>query len=197
MKQKKSTLILYAVSAVILAACAQPQMTAKESWRAQSDIADFTADGRLAVKADGKGSYANFDWSYQNPVQTISINTPLGSTLGQLCQDSLGVLAVDRDGKIYQADTPQALSRQLLGFELPVQYLHVWANGQWVKNAPYQLLDDGRLQQFEWTVSRLLNEDGSPRILLLESPKLTLRLVFDQMRQLKVANPSQQCAARG
>ncbi|MCS4532861.1 lipoprotein insertase outer membrane protein LolB [Neisseria montereyensis] len=196
MKQRKSTFISYVISAVILAACAQPKMTAKESWHAQTDIADFNADGRLAVQADGKGSYANFDWSYQNQVQTININTPLGSTLGQLCQDSQGVLAIDGKGKIYHADTPQALSRQLLGFELPVQYLHVWANGQWVKNAPYRLLDDGRLQQFEWTVSRLLNEDGSPRILLLESPKLTLRLVFDQMQQLTAVNAPNQCAAR-
>ena len=77
---------------------------------------DFSADGRLAVKVEGKGSYANFDWTYQNAVQTIDVNTPLGNTVGQLCQDSEGVLAVDSKGKVYQAETAEELSRQLLGF---------------------------------------------------------------------------------
>ena len=181
---------------IILAACAQPQRADKESWRAQSDIPDFTADGRLAVKVNDKGSYANFDWTYQNQVQTINVNTPLGNTVGQLCQDKQGVLAVDGKGKKYYADTPQALSEQLLGFALPVQYLHVWANGQWVANAPYQLLPDGRLQQFEWTVTRSLNADGTPKVLLLESSKLTLRLVFDQMAFARDSGAAAQCAAR-
>lgn len=183
-------------AAVLLAACAQPQMPQQESWHAQTNIADFVADGRLAVKVNEKGSYANFDWTYQNQVQTINVNTPLGNTLGQLCQDSRGVLAVDNKGKVYQAGTAQELSERLLGYSLPVQYLHVWANGQWVKNAPYQLLSDSRLQQFEWTISRTLKSDGSPRTLLLESSKLTLRLVFDQMSPAKDGNAPKQCAAR-
>ncbi|WP_373698534.1 lipoprotein insertase outer membrane protein LolB [Neisseria dentiae] len=196
MKNKHTKFILCSAAALLLAACAQPRLADKESWRAQTDIGDFAADGRLAVKVNEKGSYANFDWTYQNQVQTINVNTPLGNTLGQLCQDSIGVLAVDSKGKKYQATTAQELSEQLLGFPMPVQYLHIWANGQWVKNAPYQLLPDGRLQQFEWTISRSMNENGTPRILLLESPKLTLRLVFDQMEKTKDANAPAQCAAR-
>ncbi|UOO83255.1 outer membrane lipoprotein LolB [Uruburuella testudinis] len=173
-------------------------MAGSESWQPQADMADFAAQGRLAVKMNEKGSYANFDWTYQNNVQTINVNTPLGNTLGQLCQDRRGVLAVDSKGQVYQAGSAEALSEQLLGFALPVQYLNVWANGQWVRNAPHQVLPDGRLQQFEWTISRTLKADGSPRILLLESPKLSLRLVFDQMAATAVDTAApEQCAARG
>ncbi|MDO4640581.1 MAG: outer membrane lipoprotein LolB [Neisseria sp.] len=167
-------------------------------WQEQGALQDFNADGRLAVKVNGKGSYANFDWTYQNGVQTIDVNTPLGSTVGQLCQDKEGVLAVDGNGKVFTAATPQALSEQLLGYELPVQYLNVWAAGQWVKGEPHQITEDGRLQQFNWTITRQLNENGTPRILVLESSKLTLRLVFDHMQQVASGNnPSvTQCAAR-
>lgn len=196
MKYNRFKPILPVAALLMLAACAQPHMAGKESWRAQTDIPDFAADGRLAVKMNEKGSYANFDWTYQNQVQTIDVNTPLGNTIGQLCQDRQGVLAVDSKGKKYQAATPQQLSEQLLGFALPVQYLHVWANGQWVANAPYQLLPDGRLQQFEWTITRSLNRDGTPKILLLESSRLTLRLVFDQMEYARNADAATQCAAR-
>lgn len=196
MKTNHAKWMVCAIAALLLAACAQPRLAGQDSWRAQTEIDGFTAEGRLAVKANEKGSYANFDWQYQNQVQTINVNTPLGNTVGQLCQDALGVLAVDSKGRKYQAATAQALSEQLLGFDLPVQYLHIWANGQWVKGVPHRILHDGRLQQFEWTVSRSLNENGTPRTLLLESPKLSLRLVFDQMEKAKDTAASAQCAAR-
>ena len=63
---------LFALSAaVLLAACAQPRMATSDSWREQTEMPDFTADGRLAVKVNEKGSYANFDWTHQNQVQTM------------------------------------------------------------------------------------------------------------------------------
>lgn len=181
-----------------LTGCAQPQVSqpALTDWTAAQDTDDFTADGRLAVKVEEKGSYANFDWSYQNQVQTINVNTPLGNTVGQLCQDSQGVLAVDSKGRMYQADNAQQLSQQLLGFELPVQYLHIWANGKRVQNAPYQVLSDGRLQQFDWIISRSVNTDGQTRVLLLESAKLSIRLVFDELNPHPDASQQTQCAAR-
>ena len=183
---------------VILAACAQPVAPTQNitQWHEESDLRDFNADGRLAVKMNDKGSYANFDWTYQSSVQTINVNTPIGTTLGQLCQDSKGVLAVDSKGKTYQAKTAEELSGLLLGFSLPVQYLSVWAQGQWAKNAPHQILPDGRLQQFEWTVSRTLDGNGKVKVLLLENPKLTLRLAFSNMDWNSNPNAPKQCEAR-
>ena len=55
---------------LLLAACAQPNLPQQNSWQAAEQVQDFSADGRLAVKVEGKGSYANFDWTYQNAVQT-------------------------------------------------------------------------------------------------------------------------------
>ena len=181
---------------LLLAACAQPNFPQQNSWQAAEQVQDFSADGRLAVKVEGKGSYANFDWTYQNAVQTIDVNTPLGSTVGRLCQDSEGVLAVDSKGKVYQAETAEELSRQLLGFALPVQYLHIWADGKRVANAPYRLLPDGRLEQFNWTITRSTNSEGKPKILQLENAKLNVRLVFDEVNHEPAASDQTQCAAR-
>ena len=105
----KFKLWLSAAAVTVLAACSQPKLPEQADWSESVQVPDFTADGRLSVKVEEKGSYANFDWTYQNQVQTISINTPLGSTLGQLCQDGEGVLAVDSKGKKYQAPTAAGL----------------------------------------------------------------------------------------
>ena len=197
MNSSKYKFLTVMSAALILAACSTvaPRMG---DWREQGSVEDFNADGRMAVKMNDKGSYANFDWTYQNGVQTIDVNTPLGSTVGQLCQDSRGVLAVNSNGEVFEAGSAQELSERLLGYALPVQYLNVWSQGQWVKGVPHQIDPQGRLQQFEWTISRSLKPDGSPRELLVESPRLTLRLIFDTVQKLPAdAAAPQQCAARG
>ena len=145
---KQTNILSAAALTLLITACARPELPQQNGWQPAETVNDFSAEGRIAVKLEGKGSYANFDWTYQNQVQTININTPLGSTVGQLCQDNQGVLAVDNKGRTYEAATAQELSNRLLGFELPIQYLHIWASGKRVAGAPYQLLPDSRLQQF-------------------------------------------------
>ena len=197
MNSSKYKFLTVMSAALILAACSTvaPRMG---DWREQGRVEDFNADGLIAVKMNDKGTYANFDWTYQNGVQTIDVNTPLGSTVGQLCQDSRGVLAVNSNGEVFEAGSAQELSERLLGYALPVQYLNVWSQGQWVKGVPHQIDPQGRLQQFEWTISRSLKPDGSPRELLLESSRLTLRLIFDTVQKLPAdAAAPQQCVARG
>lgn len=193
---KQTNILSAAVLTLLITACAHPDLTQQNGWQPAETVNDFSAEGRIAVKLEGKGSYANFDWTYQNQVQTININTPIGSTVGQLCQDNQGVLAVDNKGRTYEAATAQELSNRLLGFELPIQYLHIWASGKRVADAPYQLLPDSRLQQFGWTISRTLNSNSKPKTLLLESPKLTLRLAFDNLDDHPEGNTQTQCAAR-
>nr|UOP05705.1 outer membrane lipoprotein LolB [Conchiformibius kuhniae] len=150
------------------------------------------------MQIKGKGSYANFDWTRENGVETIDVNTPIGTTVGQLCQDAEGVLAVDAKGKTYRADTPAELARQLLGYELPLQHLAVWANGEWAKDVAHELLPDGALKQSGWTIRRTLREDGLPHTLLLENGEMTVRLVFSESRR-EAGLPETQgrCEARG
>lgn len=194
--QSNSKSCIPVLLAGLLAACAQPDTPHQDTWPADEITPDFTAEGRLAVKVEEKGSYANFDWIYQNQVQTINVNTPLGNTVGRLCEDGKGVVAVDSKGQVYQAETASELSNSLLGFNLPVQYLHIWANGKRVTNAPYQVLSDGRLQQFDWNIRRSVSAEGMPRLLLLENPKFSIRLVFDEFDPNPPASSQTQCAGR-
>lgn len=188
--------IMLSGSLLLLTACANNIATPSQ-WQAQRHEPNFDASGRLGVKIEEKGSYANFDWSRQNGVETIDINTPLGNTLGQLCRDADGVLALDSNGKRYTADTPAALSQQLLGYHLPIEHLAVWANGEWVRDAEHSFTADGKLQQLGWRISRELNENGTTKVLLLENKELTVRMVFTEMQHTE-HNPTSpnRCAAR-
>ena len=192
--------IFPALAAALLAACTSMntpvQTQAQQKWREQQTENPFEANGRIGIKMQQTGHNASFDWTRQNQVETLDINTPLGNTVGQLCRDKTGVIATDYKGRQYTADTPEALSRQLLGYPLPLQHLRVWANGEWVKDIPHQFGTEGQLQQLGWQIRREANEDGSARILQLENGQLTLRMVFTQYQTIAhdSSRPSQ-CAA--
>ena len=181
---------------LLLTACAQLSQNNENLWQPSEYISSFAAEGRLAVKAEGKGSYANFDWTYQPPVETININTPLGSTLGQLCQDKDGALAVDAKGNVYQAESAEELSRQLIGFNLPIQYLHIWADGRRVARAPYRIRSDGILEQYGWAVGRTADSGGQVRTLQLNNGNLNIRLVFTEIGMPSETETQEQCAVR-
>ncbi|OAM27176.1 MULTISPECIES: outer membrane lipoprotein LolB [Eikenella] len=172
------------LAALLLAACTTTgtQMPA-EGWREDAPTPQFEASGRMGVKENERGSYANFDWLRTAALQLFEVKTPLGNSVGRLCQDSRGVEAVASNGQVYRAASTAELSQQLLGYDLPVAYLDRWANGLRVPGEPYSILPDGRLQQMGWRIQRNLDENGQVRLLHMERSGLSLRLIFDRFGQ--------------
>ena len=73
----------------------------------------------------------------------------------------------------------------------------MWANGEWVNGQPHRIETDGTLVQAGWRIRRSLNEDGSPRVLVLDNGQLNLRLVFsDSSREHGRADTQGRCRAR-
>lgn len=171
---------------LLLSACAGipvSQEQTEPTWHAAKagSVQSFDASGRLAVKNEGKGSYANFSWQNLDGLQIIAVTTPLGNEVGSLCQDQNGVSARNSRGKTFRANNIAELSQQLLGFSLPFDYLHQWVNGFWVAGEPHQLQPDGRLSQSGWLIRRQLRADGkTPKMVELENNRLQIKLVFDE-----------------
>ena len=163
----------------VLAAC-QTAPIKPAVWQAGSrDALNFVASGRLAVKQNEKGSYANFDWDSNGRMQQLSVNTPLGNTVGELCQDGTGVVATASNGEVYQAVTASELSERLMGFAIPVESLDLWAHGYYAENTPHTVDEQGRLLQAGWKIERQTDGEGHPRLLVLDNQQLSIRLAFN------------------
>ena len=163
----------------VLAAC-QTAPIKPTVWQAGSrDALNFVASGRLAVKQNEKGSYANFDWDSNGKMQQLSVNTPLGNTVGELCQDGTGVVATASNGEVYQAATASELSERLMGFAIPVESLDLWAHGYYAENTPHTVDEQGRLLQAGWKIERQTDGEGHPRLLVLDNQQLSIRLAFN------------------
>ena len=163
----------------VLAAC-QTAPIKPTVWQAGSrDALNFVASGRLAVKQNEKGSYANFDWDSNGRMQQLSVNTPLGNTVGELCQDGTGVVATASNDEVYQAATASELSERLMGFAIPVESLDLWAHGYYAENTPHTVDEQGRLLQAGWKIERQTDGEGHPRLLVLDNQQLSIRLAFN------------------
>ena len=177
----------------LLAAC-QTTPIKPTAWQVGSrDALNFNASGRLAVKQNEKGSYANFDWDSNGKMQQLSVNTPLGNTVGELCQDSNGVVAIASNGETYQAATASELSERLMGFAIPVESLDLWAHGYYADNQPHTVDEQGRLLQAGWKIERQVDAEGHPRLLVLDNQQLSIRLAFNDYQTGASALDSSTC----
>ena len=177
----------------VLAAC-QTAPIKPTVWQAGSrDALNFVASGRLAVKQNEKGSYANFDWDSNGRMQQLSVNTPLGNTVGELCQDGTGVVATASNGEVYQAATASELSERLMGFAIPVESLDLWAHGYYAENTPHTVDEQGRLLQAGWKIERQVDAEGHPRLLVLDNQQLSIRLAFNDYQAGGSAADSTTC----
>ncbi len=195
---------LIAISALLLTlnACSVFSPMAKPStqWRSPEQYRPhFTSDGRLSVSFDGKGYSAHFDWQKQASTETLAVNTPLGSTVGELCKDQQGVIAISAKEETYTASDITELSTQLLGFELPLEFLSYWAQGVTVPNQPYKVDQNGVLSQMGWQIKRYEAPEqaiNTPKRLELINQKMDIRIVFDEFNFSPASDEISQCPAR-
>jgi outer membrane lipoprotein LolB len=189
------------VLSLVLSACSslvQKKVTTASDWQASNEqaVSSFDSSGRLAIKDQGKGTYANFSWQNLGAVQTIEVKTPLGNSVGILCRDNIGVIAEDSKGQIITATSIEELSQRMLGFALPFDHLNQWVQGYWIADEPYQLLPDGKLKQSGWIIQRQLqNSSRNPRIIQLNNARFDIRLVFDEYTDT-ASQISSQCELR-
>lgn len=125
--------------ALSLAACAQLSPMAPVDAGRQTDAPDFRIDGRLAVKATGKGHYGNFDWKRAGGVDDVAVMSPLGQIVATLNRSRDTVCLVARQRERCAADTEQ-LTEAELGWPLPLDNLGWWILG---RPAPGEWRQDG------------------------------------------------------
>jgi outer membrane lipoprotein LolB len=179
--------ILYAlVAAASLAACAT---TAPPP--AASDT-PFDIVGRVAVTFDGRAFSSNVRWQHGAGREEVWLLTPLGQTVAYIVSDAGGATLTATDQKQYRADSVEALTRQALGWELPLSRLTWWVRGAPVPGGPPMSVardEHSRLTQLEqdgWRIAFVNyppgEHGGLPRRLDLRSGAQEIRFLIDNWR---------------
>lgn len=172
---------------LLLVACAAPRAPQRLPL-SNAGIESFGLIGRVAVRADDRGYSAGLRWTHRAEADSLRLISPLGSVIAQVEVDAGGALLTTGDRKEYRSDDVQSLTRQVLGWDLPLSGLQHWVLGRVDPTLPVQaeVRDAGnrltRLTQSGWRIAYLeyAGDSALPARLSLTHDRLSLRLIVDR-----------------
>ncbi len=150
-------------------------------------ISAFSLSGRVAVKLDDRGYTASLRWRHSAARDSLRLLSPLGSVVGEIEADSEGATLTTGDKKVYRSNDVQSLTREVLGWDLPLAGLRYWVTGRADPEAPVQAQsrdDNGRLKslmQGDWRIAyaEYFGDSAMPARLSLAYDQLNLRLIVE------------------
>lgn len=188
---RRAAHILALAAALALAACAA---IAPPPPAAQ---APFDIVGRVAVNFEGRAFSSNVRWQHAAGGGEVWLLTPLGQAVAHIASDASGAILTASDKQQYRAENVEALTRQALGWELPLSRLSWWVRGEPVPGAPPAKMERDERQrlvslvQDGWQISYTHyppgEQGGLPRRLDLKSGAQDIRLLIDSWRELDPA----------
>lgn len=179
-------LIATLCAAALLAGCSslpQPRTAAIE----RQAMARFDLEGRLSASDGEHGANGQIEWQHDAVRDEVTLYTPLGQVAARLESSLHGAELLTGDGKIYHADSADALLPELLGVSLPVARLAHWVQaappaGAEIRDTdddgrPALVIDQGwRIEYHEYHPGAA---DALPRRLDVSRGDARIRLIID------------------
>jgi outer membrane lipoprotein LolB len=151
---------------------------------------NFELMGRALVKGGDKGFSGGVRWNHTSTDDNIHLLSPFGQVVAEIKSNNGAVLLTTSEHKIYRATNVENLTKDVLGWRLPLLGLQYWVRGL---NSPKTKSEmdrntDGRIigiRQDGWTItytayfpSQLIKTER-PRVLVLKRSNLKIKLVID------------------
>lgn len=170
---------------VLTAGCATtpPPGLPSAAWREA-----FHLVGRVSVRQGEEGFSGGLDWWHRPGGDELEILTPLGQGVARLIRDGDGIALTTADGVVHRAPDAESLTRHLLGWGLPLDFLAHWVQARPAPGPVDGLRRDGegriaRLEQQGWRIEygawRAAPDGAMPGRIDVEGHGLRLKLVVD------------------
>lgn len=171
--------------AILLAACvsvpappAEPPVAPAIRW---------TFEGRIGIQSEAQSLSGHLRWQHRPDSDVLLLTTPLGQGVARIERTPAGVTLELPNQPTRSAPDAETLTRDALGYALPVAGLVWWVQAtpdparpsEAVRNAAGQL---ERLKQDGWTIDYRQYAENRPRKLTLVREGLEIRLVADEWR---------------
>lgn len=161
----------------------------EEARKKISQIDGWQIDGKLGYKAADQAGSGTLFWLQRQDYSDIRLAGPVGmGALHLVGKPGKVSLEVSGEGT-FEAESPEALLQQQLGWQLPVSHLLWWVRGLPAPGSPMQG-ELGNLNRLEWLIqdgwqvnySNYEQHDGYllPGKLKLFGPQVTLTLVIKE-----------------
>jgi outer membrane lipoprotein LolB len=155
-----------------------------------NSVSAFELSGRVAVKLDNRGYSAAVKWQHRDAADDLWLYSPVGGVVATVHSDANGARLTEANGVVHESNDVQALTREFLGWELPLRGL-----SHWVLARPAPLVEvqnserdtQARLTQLlqdDWEVHYSEYQDLAtlPARMNLQYRTLRIKLIIDEWR---------------
>ncbi|MFD2190250.1 lipoprotein insertase outer membrane protein LolB [Pistricoccus aurantiacus] len=198
MKRSLASVSTLLFTLALLAGCAgrapAPESQMRGQWSDQQSrleaMNNWQLTGKVGLRTPEDSVSANLDWWQSPTYYRLLLSGPFGSGRSTLEGNDQGVTLITSEGR-FQADTPEALMEEQLGWSLPVSALDYWVRGLPTPDASYQQETDDKgyplyLQQQGWEIAYrdwvAAGDVWLPRRLIMSQKGLRATLVVNQWR---------------
>ena len=145
------------VAALLLGACAVAPL-------APRDPKPFDLLGRVLVTYSGGALAANSRWRHAAEQDELWLMTPTGQTLAHVVDSPAGAVLTRADQQKYEAQNVETLTRNALGWALPLSLMQYWVRGMpapgEVETGKTDANGPASLAQHGWRVDLAYYTDG-------------------------------------
>ena len=151
--------------AALVAACTQVPIKPPEG------PLEFSMSGRIAARYGAESFTGNIAWRHAREGDELLISTPTGQGIAQIVRQGDAVLLKTAEPREYRDNDPEALTKRVLGFPVPIDGLADWVQG---KPSP-------QLESRGWKVEyQDKDAQGRPTRMRLTYQGIELRLAVSQ-----------------
>lgn len=155
------------------------------------DRVRFELIGRIGIRNGDEGMSGMLRWLHSPGRDELWFSSPVGSGVARLSRDQDGVELTTANGAVRRADTAEVLTREALGWDLPLAGLEYWVLGRPAPGSgptriehdaasgrPTRMLQDGWDIEFRRYVDTRWG--ALPGLVSLEYGGLQIRLAVDR-----------------
>ena len=89
----------------------------------------FTLEARFSLRHQDKSYSGRLSWRHDGMNNELLLSSPLGQGMAEILTSESGARLKSSDGKVYEASDAETLTRQVLGYPLPLDQLTDWVRG--------------------------------------------------------------------
>lgn len=158
------------------------------STERHAPLADnWLMQGRIGIRTDEQSLSGNIRWQHRADRDEVLMTSPLGQGVARIVRDLGGITLEVPNQAVRHAPDAESLTREVLGYGLPVASLTAWLQARPVPGRVSEVTRDaaGRVSQLRqdgWVIDYLQYADdmsARPRKLVVAREGLEIRLVAD------------------
>ncbi len=181
---------------LLLAGCASPPLASHgEAIPARDALDAFAIEGRFTLRQQQTSYSGRLSWRHaadatpSGESDEVLLASPFGHGIAQITAGAVGAQLSTRDGKVYTANDSEQLTRDVLGYPLPLAQLADWlrarGHGEFSRDAAGRPL---RLLDADWRIDYEYDSDDAQalpaRLFAQRADGVELRLRIDEWSTL-------------